>query len=315
MNIGLDIMGGDNAPDSSIDGAILACKELSGNDRVFLFGSKNVISKKLKEKNQDCSQFEIIDAPDVIGMSDQPIKAFTQKTQSSISIGFHYLKEGKIDAFASAGNSGAMVVGSMYSVEMIQGVLRPCTAVVLPKDNGGSTFLLDIGTNPDPKPEVMYQFGILGSLYAKYVYKIENPRVGLLNIGAEAEKGNILTQATYKLMKDSKHFNFVGNVEGRDILMDTADVIVSDGFTGNVLLKQMESMYHVLRKRNLYDEFVERMNYENFGGTPILGVKSTVVVGHGISNDNAIKNMILLTKNVHEAKLSRKIQDELQKHS
>ncbi|NQT78696.1 MAG: phosphate acyltransferase PlsX [Bacteroidetes bacterium] len=315
MNIGLDIMGGDNAPDSSIDGAILACKELSGNDRVFLFGSKNVISKKLKEKNQDCSQFEIIDAPDVIGMSDQPIKAFTQKTQSSISIGFHYLKEGKIDAFASAGNSGAIVVGSMYSVEMIQGVLRPCTAVVLPKDNGGSTFLLDIGTNPDPKPEVMYQFGILGSLYAKYVYKIENPRVGLLNIGAEAEKGNILTQATYKLMKDSKHFNFVGNVEGRDILMDTADVIVSDGFTGNVLLKQMESMYHVLRKRNLYDEFVERMNYENFGGTPILGVKSTVVVGHGISNDNAIKNMILLTKNVHEAKLSRKIQDELQKHS
>jgi len=315
MNIGLDIMGGDNAPDSSIDGAILACKELSGDDRIFLFGDKDVISEKLKERNKDCAHFEIIDAPDVIGMSDQPIKAFTQKTQSSISIGFHYLKAGKIDAFASAGNSGAMVVGSMYSVEMIQGVLRPCTAVVLPKDNGGSTFLLDIGTNPDPKPEVMYQFGILGSLYAKYVYKIENPRVGLLNIGAEAEKGNILTQSTYKLMKDSKHFNFVGNVEGRDILLDTADVIVSDGFTGNVLLKQMESMYHVLRKRNLYDEFVERMNYENFGGTPVLGVKSTVVVGHGISNDNAIKNMILLTKNVHEAKLSRKIQEELQKHS
>ena len=272
MNIGLDIMGGDNAPDSSIDGAILACKELSGDDRIFLFGKKNVISEKLKERNQDCSHFEIIDAPDVIGMSDQPIKAFTQKTQSSISIGFHYLKEGKIDAFSSAGNSGAMVVGSMYSVEMIKGVLRPCTAVVLPKENGGSTFLLDIGTNPDPKPEVMYQFGILGSLYAKYVYNIENPRVGLLNIGAEAEKGNILTQATFKLMKDSKHFNFVGNVEGRDILLDTADVIVSDGFTGNVLLKQMESMYHVLLKRNLYDEFVERMNYENFGGTPILGI-------------------------------------------
>ena len=305
MNIGLDIMGGDNAPDSTIDGAILACKDLSGDDRIFLFGDKDVISEKLQKRNKDCSHFEIVHAPDVIGMSDQPIKAFTQKTQSSISIGFHYLKAGKIDAFASAGNSGAMVVGSMYSVEMIQGIFRPCTAVVLPKENGGSTFLLDIGTNPDPKPEVMYQFGILGSLYAKYVYKIKNPRVGLLNIGAEAEKGNILTQSTYKLMKDSKHFNFVGNVEGRDILLDTADVIVSDGFTGNVLLKQMESMYQVLRKRNLYDEFVERMNYENFGGTPILGIKSTVVVGHGISNDNAIKNMILLTKNVHEAKLSR----------
>ena len=315
MNIGLDIMGGDNAPDSTIDGAILACKDLSGDDQIFLFGDKDVISEKLQKRNKDCSYFKIVHAPDVIGMSDQPIKAFTQKPQSSISIGFHYLKEGKIDAFASAGNSGAMVVGSMYSVEMIQGIFRPCTAVVLPKENGGSTFLLDIGTNPDPKPEVMYQFGILGSFYAKYVYNIENPRVGLLNIGAEAEKGNILTQATYKLMKDSKHFNFVGNVEGRDILLDTADVIVSDGFTGNVLLKQMESMYHVLRRRNLYDEFVERMNYENFGGTPVLGIKSTVVVGHGISNDNAIKNMILLTKNVHKAELSLKIQDELQKHS
>ena len=315
MNIGLDIMGGDNAPDSTIDGAILACKDLSGDDRVFLFGDKDVISKKLQERNKDCSQFEIVHAPDVIGMSDHPIKAFTQKTQSSISTGFHYLKEEKIDALASAGNSGAMVVGSIYSVEMIQGIIRPCTAVVLPKENGGSTFLLDIGTNPDPKPEVMYQFGILGSLYAKYVYNIENPRVGLLNIGTEAEKGNILTQATYKLMKDSKHFNFIGNVEGRDLLLDTADIIVSDGFTGNVLLKQMESMHYLLRKRNIYDEFVEKLNYENYGGTPILGIKSTVVVGHGISNDNAIKNMILLTKNIHQAKLSHKIQDELQKHS
>jgi len=137
----------------------------------------------------------------------------------------------------------------------------------------------------------------------------------LLNIGAEAEKGNLLTQASYKLMKDSQHFNFVGNVEGRDILLDTADVVVCDGFTGNVVLKQLESMYHLLKKRGLYDDFVERMNYENFGGTPILGIKSTVMVGHGISNDTAIKNMILLTKNVHEAKLSLKIQGELQKHS
>ena len=161
----------------------------------------------------------------------------------------------------------------------------------------------------------MYQFGILGSFYARHVYDVENPRVGLLNIGAEAEKGNILTQATYKLMKDSPHFNFVGNVEGRDILHDTADVVVCDGFTGNVILKQLESMYHLLRKRDLYDDFVERLNYENFGGTPILGIKSTVMIGHGISNDNAIKNMILLTKNVYEANLSLKIQGELQKHS
>jgi glycerol-3-phosphate acyltransferase PlsX len=314
VNIGLDIMGGDFAPDATIRGAILALAELGDSDRLFLFGDKVRILEKLDEAEADPADFTIIHAPDVIGMSDQPIKAFSQKPHSSISVGFHMLKEGRIDAFASAGNSGAMVVGSMYSVEMIQGIIRPCTTVVLPKENGKSTFLLDIGTNPDPKPEVMYQFGILGSFYAKYVYGVENPRVGLLNIGEEAEKGNILTQATFKLMKDSPHFNFVGNVEGRDILLDTADVVVCDGFTGNVVLKQLESMYHLLKNRGLYDEFVERMNYENFGGTPILGIKSTVLVGHGISNDNAIRNMILLTKNVHEANLSLKIQAELQKH-
>lgn len=308
-------MGGDYAPDATIDGAVLALEHISPSDRIFLIGDQDIIRNKLAGKDADTSQFIIVHAPDVIGMSEQPIKAFTKKPHSSISIGFHLLKEGKIDAFASAGNSGAMVVGSMYSVEMIHSIIRPCTCVVIPKENGGSTFLLDIGTNPDPKPEMMYQFGILGSFFAKYVYGVENPRVGLLNIGEEEEKGNILTQASYKLMKDAVHFNFVGNIEGRDILYDNADVVVCDGFTGNVVLKQMESMYHLLKKRNFYDEFVERMNYENFGGTPILGVKSTVVVGHGISNDNAIKNMILLTKNVHEANLSLKIQGELQKHS
>lgn len=315
MQIGLDVMGGDHAPDATIDGAIQAMSNLNESDSIVLFGDENLIKEKLQERNTDPSRFVIVHAPEVIGMSEQPIKAFTQKPKSSISLGFHYLKEGRIDAFASAGNSGAVVVGSMYSVGMIEGVLRPCTTVVLPKENGGSTFLLDIGTNPDPKPETMYQFGILGSLYARFVYDIKNPRVGLLNIGAEPEKGNILTQASYQLMKDTKHFNFIGNVEGRDVLLDTADVVVCDGFTGNVLLKQLESMYHLLKKRNLYDDFVERMNYENFGGTPILGVNSTVVVGHGISNDNAIKNMILLTKNVYEAKLSLKIKGELQKHS
>jgi len=315
MNIGLDIMGGDFAPDATIDGAILAIQSLSGTDTLFLFGDEELIRKKLSERNFESKQFHIVHTPDVIGMSDQPIKAFTQKPKSSISVGFHFLKEGRIDAFTSAGNSGAMVVGSMYSQEMIEGIIRPCTTVLLPKENGGSTFLLDIGTNPDPKPEMMYQFGILGSFYARYVYNVENPRVGLLNIGEEAEKGNILTQASYKLMKDAPHFNFVGNVEGRDILLDKADVVVSDGFTGNVVLKQLESLYHLLKKRNLYDDFVERLNYENFGGTPILGIKSTVMVGHGISNDNAIRNMILLAKNIFEAKLSDKIQNELQKHS
>ena len=314
MNIGLDIMGGDHAPDATIDGAILASKLLPETDHLVLFGDAKLIKAKLQERNFDPEYFKIVDAPEVIGMSEQPIKAFTKKPHSSISIGFHFLKEGKIDSFASAGNSGAMVVGSMYSLKMIDGILRPCTAVVIPKENGGSTCLLDIGTNPDPKPEVMFQFGILGSFFAQYVYNIESPRVGLLSIGEEEEKGNILTLATHKLMKGTKYFNFIGNVEGRDVLMDKADVIVTDGFTGNVLLKNLESMYHLLRRRNFYDDFVEQMNYENFGGTPILGIKSTVIVGHGISNDKAIKNMILLSKNVYEAELSHKIESELQKH-
>jgi len=314
MNIGLDIMGGDYAPDATIEGAILARKVLPDTDTIVLFGDEEQIQSKLKEKGDSPLNYVIVHAPEIIGMSEQPIKAFTQKQHSSISVGFHFLKEGKIDAFASAGNSGAMVVGSMYNTEMIKGIHRPCTAGVLQKDNGERAYLLDIGTNPDPKPEVMVQFGILGSYFARYVDNVENPRVGLLNIGEEAEKGNILTQATYKLMKDSKHLNFIGNIEGSDILKDKADVVVCDGFTGNVILKQLESMYNLLKKRNFYDDFVEGMNYENFGGTPILGIKATVVVGHGISNDNAIKNMILLSKNVHEAKLSFKIESELQKH-
>lgn len=314
MNIGLDIMGGDHAPDAIIDGAVLALESLPATDRIFLFGDERLIHKRLKEKNLNADTFDIVHAPDIIGMSDQPIKAFTQKPNSSIAVGFGYLKHKRIDAFASAGNSGAMVVGSMYSVEMIQGIFRPCTTAVLPKENGGNTILLDIGTNPDPKPEALYQFGILGSIYARNVYDIPHPRVALLNIGEEAEKGNILTQAAYKLMKDSPHFNFTGNVEGRDILLDKADVVVCDGFTGNVIIKQLESLHELLKGRGVRDDLVDRLDYEYYGGTPILGIRSTVLVGHGISNDKAIENMILLAKNVHDAKLSDKIQGELQKH-
>ncbi len=315
MNIGLDIMGGDFAPDATIEGAVQAVRELSENDRLFLFGPEEVILAKLSEKNEDPGRYTIVNTTEVIGMSEKPIKAFTMKPNSSIAVGFGYLKKGLIDGFASAGNSGAMVVGSMHSTEMIKGIVRPCTASILPKANGGSTFLLDIGTNPDPKPEAMLQFGIIGAYFAKYVFDLEDPRVGLLNIGEEPEKGNILTQATYKLMAENGYFNFIGNVEGRDIITDKADVIVCDGFTGNVVLKLMESLHETLKERGLVDDFVENMNYEIYGGTPILGINSTVIIGHGISGDNAIKKMILLTKTVFDSKLSSKIQGALQKHS
>jgi phosphate acyltransferase len=315
MRLGLDVMGGDFAPKATIQGACLALKEISSTDKIVLIGQEEVIHEELKLADVDPGLFIIVNAPEVIGMGEHPTRAMVQKPKSSIAIGFHMLKEGKIDAFSSAGNSGAMVVGSMYSVGAIQGILRPCTSAIVPMENGNISILLDVGTIPDVKPDVMYQFGILGSIYAENIFKIINPRVALLNLGAEPEKGNLLTQSAFALMKDSSDFNFIGNVEGRDILKGKADVIVCDGFTGNVVLKLMESVYRMLVKRGVKDDYIDTMNYENFGGTPLLGVNSTVIVGHGISNAKAIKNMILQSKKVNEAALSEKISEALQKFS
>ena len=315
MRIGLDVMGGDFAPKATIEGACLALNEITSSDRIVLIGPKEIILEELKLYGTSPESFDIVDAPEVIGMGEHPTRAIVQKPNASISVGFQMLKKGALDAFSSAGNSGAMVVGSMYSVNTIQGIIRPCTAAIVPKENGSIAILLDVGTITDTKPDVMYQFGILGSLFAESVYRIQNPRVALLNLGHEAEKGNILCQSSFALMKDSKDFNFTGNIEGRDILKDKADVIVCDGFTGNVVLKLMESVYRMLVKRGLRDEYIDRMNYENYGGTPLIGVNSTVIIGHGISNSLAIKNMILLSKEMHEVNLTSKIQKALQKFS
>jgi len=311
MKVGLDVMGGDFAPKATIGGAILACKELLPDDRIVLIGNESIIRATLLEFGGNPDDFDIVHASDVIGMGEHPTKAFLRKTDSSISVGYHLLKHKKIDAFASAGSSGAMLVGSIFSVNTIQGIIRPCTAAVLPQENGGISILLDVGTNPDAKPDVMYQFALIGSVYAQSVHHINNPRVGLLNIGEEEEKGNLLSQSAYHLMKDSKDFNFVGNIEGRDLLRNKVDVIVCEGFTGNIVLKGFESMYRIMRKRGLTDEYFDRFNYENYGGTPILGINSTVIVGHGISNEKAIKNMIIEAREVHKAHLAYKIKHSL----
>ncbi len=313
MRIGLDVMGGDFAPQATLKGAVLALKEISKDDRIVLFGPENVMTEELRRFGIDPAVFDMVNATEVIGMAESPTKAMVAKPNSGIALGFRGLKTREIDAFSSAGNSGAMVVGSMYSVGMIEGILRPTSSVIVPKENGSISILLDVGTITDVKPDMMYQFGILGSILAHYVYRIENPRVGLLNVGTEEEKGNILCQAAFGLMKGSKDFNFIGNIEGRDIFKDKCDVIVCDGYTGNVVLKLMESVYRMLVKRGLRDDYIDRMNYENYGGTPLLGINSSVIIGHGISNDIAIKNMILLSKEVHEVELSRKIQQALQK--
>jgi len=243
----------------------------------------------------------------MIGMDEYPAKAFTQKPQASIPLGFSYLKAGRIDGFASAGNTGAMMVGAMQVVKSIPGVIRPCITASLPKSKGAPAILLDVGINPDCKPDVLYQYAIIGSLYAELVYGVKKPRVALFNIGKEEEKGNLLTKATYQAMKGTTDFNFIGNVEGNDLFSEDVDVIVCDGFVGNSLLKAAEAFYMLLLKRKIKDEFFEKFNYENYGGTPILGINAPAIIGHGISGPGAIKNMIVHTADVVEANLIESI--------
>ena len=307
MKIGLDIMGGDFAPRATVLGAIEAYKTLSAGHRLVLIGDQESAINILHEHNFSPDHFEYVHTTEVIGMGEHPTKAILHKPNSSISVGFKLLKDGDIAAFSSAGNSGAMLVGAMFSVKAIPGVLRPAITAIVPKLKGGLAILVDVGANADCKPEFLLQFGVLGSLFAQNVYNIPNPRVALLNIGEEEEKGNILCQAAYPLMKESMLVNFVGNVEGRDLFSDDADVIVCDGFTGNIVLKFAESFYVVTLKKGFKDDFFDRFNYEQYGGSPILGVNAPVVVGHGISTPEAIKNMVLLSRNMVETALVDKI--------
>ena len=313
MKIGLDIMGGDFAPKATVLGAIAALKTLSADQKLVLFGDKDQILPILSEEGIAPESFEYVHTTEMIGMGEHGTKAVIQKPNSSISLGFQYLKEGKIDAFSSAGNTGAMLVGAMFSVKSIPGVIRPAIASNIPKLKSGFGILLDVGANADCKPEVLLQFGVLGSLYAEHIYKMPNPKVGLMNLGEEEEKGNMLTQATYPLMKETPLFNFIGNIEGRDLFNDKADVIVCDGFTGNVTLKLAETFYSLTLKKGFKDEFFDRFNYEQYGGSPILGVNAPVIIGHGISSPEAIKNMVLLSRILIEAKLIDKITEAFNK--
>jgi len=300
-------MGGDNSPDATLNGAYLASKNLKENEKIVLVGDENIAKSWLFSKNIDSSIFEFIHADEVITMNEHATKALRKKPNNSISIGFKALKDKEIDVFSSAGNSGAMLVGSMFSIGPIKGVIRPSITSVLPKKNGGVGLILDVGVNADCKPDVLFQFAILGSLFAENVYNIKNPKVGLLNIGEERGKGNLLTQATYRLLEDNDDINFIGNIEGRDLFNDKADVVVCDGFTGNVVLKLAESFYTLIDQKKLSDPYFDRFNYEIYGGTPVLGVDGNVLIGHGISNENAIKNMILLGKDLINSKLNSKI--------
>jgi len=298
------MMGGDYAPRVTVDGLKLAYQSLPDEVEYVLFGDEEGLKKEFNTGSFDRISF--VHAPLMIEMSDDPTKAFSSKRDSTIVKGFEYLAAGKIDGFCSAGNTGAMLVGAISAIGVIPGIIRPGITVSIPRENAGDVLLLDVGINPECRPEVLLQYGILGSLYTKHVKGIDNPSVGLLNIGSEDKKGNLLTKATFSLMKESGLFNFVGNIEGYDIFSDKCpDVIVCDGFVGNIILKHTEGLYALLKRRGLVDEYIEKFNFEHYGGTPILGINKNVIIGHGVSNDVAIKTMIENSYNVGKSEINK----------
>ena len=312
MRIGVDIMGSDHGPLVPVRASLQAVKELPEEVRIVLIGNEQAIREALKQEGGDPSLFDIVGSRDDIGMNDHAAKSLAAKPDSSIALGFKLLKQGELDAFASTGNTGAMLVGSVMVMKPMPGVLRPCITSILPKADGSFGLMVDVGANADCKPEVLFQFGLLGSLFAKHVYRIPSPKVGLLSIGEEEKKGNALTLAAHALMKGTDRFNFIGNVEGRDLFHDKADVVVCDGFTGNVVLKALEGFHDLIKKRGANDPFLERFDYQNYGGTPVLGVDGNVVIGHGISNEQTVKNMLLFTRKLVESKLHERIHEAFQ---
>jgi phosphate acyltransferase len=312
MKIGLDVMGGDFAPDAVIHGAVDSLQHLSEDEKIVLIGNESMIRSGLNELSTEPSLFEIVNTTQVIEMADHPAKSFSQKKNSSIAVGYGMLKSGLINGFCSAGNTGAMLVGASYTVNVIPGVLRPALATQVPSVSGKSSIILDVGLNPDCKPDVLLQYGILGSSYAKYVLGIENPTVGLLNIGEEETKGTPAVKTAYELMSKHPGLNFTGNIEGNQLFTDNmTDVIVCDGFVGNVVLKEAEAFHKIYKLRNLNDSFFDRLDFENIGGTPVIGINANVVIGHGISGRKAIMNMILQTRDVIHANLALRIKEAI----
>ncbi len=311
MVIGIDMMGGDFAPLEAVKGVHLYLSAHNIPASLLLIGDKEKIETLLTEQHIPTEKISVVHAEQVIDMHEHPTKALKEKKQSSIAIGFHLLAAGKMDAFISAGNTGAMLVGALFSIKAVEGVIRPTISTIIPKANGGTGILLDVGLNADCKPEQLNQFAIMGSVYAQLILGIENPRVGLINVGEEEGKGNLLAQATYPLLKENKHINFAGNIEGRDVLIDKADVMVCEGFTGNIILKMAESLYDISHQRQVKDEYFERFNFENYGGTPVLGVAKPVIIGHGISGAKAFMNMIHLAQLMLEKEVMQRMKEAL----
>ncbi len=310
MIIAIDMMGGDFAPAEAVNGLVAFVKNhLKDNKLHFiLLGRENEITGLLKHADISEELYTIVHCPSVIEMQEHPTKALKEKPDSSIAMGFSLLAKAGADAFISAGNTGAMMVGALFSIKTIKGVNRPTIGAYMPRQKGPLGLLVDVGLNADCKPENLNQFSVLGSLYAEHILNIDRPRVGLVNLGEEEGKGNLLCQATYPLLKQNEKIHFIGNVEGRDILGDKADVLVCDGFTGNVVLKMAESIFDITKSRKLVDEYFEKFDFERYGGVPVLGVSKPVIIGHGISRATAFENMIVTAARMLATDLCGKIE-------
>jgi len=312
MNIGLDMMGGDYAPLEAVKGIK---KYLTENNSeglsIFLFGNEPQLKELLAQQQLDASQIQLVPTTQVVEMNEHPTRALKEKGDSSIAVGFKYMAAGKIDAFISAGNTGAMMVGAMFSIKTVDGVLRPTISSVIPKQDGSTGLLVDVGLNADCKPEHLNQFAVMGSVFSKYIFGIENPKVGLINVGEEEGKGNILAQAAYPMLKENKAIQFIGNIEGRDIFNEKANVMVCEGFTGNVILKMAESIYDITQSQQIDNPYLNRFNFEIYGGTPVLGVEKPVIIGHGISHATAFSNMIDVAVRMLNTDVLGKVKDAI----
>lgn len=325
MRIAIDAMGGDRAPAVPVEGALEALNLLGNGFEIILVGNRELIEKDLSRRHYKDSRLEIVHASQVVEMDDSPSVALKKKRDSSISVGLRMQKEGTADAFVSAGNTGAIMAQSLMTLGRIEGISRPAIVTIFPSRIQPVVFL-DVGANVDSKPFHLLHFALMGSIYAQEILGRENPKVGLLNIGEEAKKGDELSVATYKMLDESP-LNFIGNAEGRDILDGVTDVVVCDGFVGNVVLKFSESIIHLvtsmikseIRKspvrrlgsmlmRGAYKNIQRTLDYAEYGGAPLLGIDGVVVVCHGGSSPKAIRNAI----NVARLTVTRRVNETIE---
>ena len=328
MKIALDAMGGDKAPVAIVDGAIDAAAEAGGRFELILVGRRDELEKRISERGLFPGNIEIVHAPDVIGMSESPAAAVRRKRESSIAVATRLHREGVADAVVSAGNTGAAVASSLLSIGRIPGIDRPAIAIFYPSRNGG-TIVLDGGANSDNVPKHLEQFAYMGAVYAEVIFGRKSPRVGLLNIGEESSKGSELTREAYGLLEASG-LNFVGNVEGRDVVAGAVDVVVTDGFTGNILLKFSESVAHYLGSmikegvagslrakigaaflKPVLKKMGKTLDYAEYGGMPLLGINGVTIIGHGASNAKAIKNAVLAAERFVKLDVNGSIKDRI----